>query len=188
MIKTDNLYAEVVLNKSPFFYDQNGRLRVHSLNEESIKKEPEEAKAAVMPAQKDEPSVEAKPLPQPVPAKPEQKAERKEMKKAAKIEARAGNREERMQQIKQKSAARVDAIRTELKNLKKTDPEAYKARIDKAKQSIAARKDAKAILVPAKKPADGGMMRTADMQDRNLDGTDDRDQKPAGGLKKLAFD
>ena len=192
MIKTDNLYAEVVLNESPFFYDENGRLRVHSLNEESIKKEPEEMKAAVMPSEK-EPSVEAKPLPEPVPSvmkkekTPEQKAERKEIKKVAKAEMRAGRSKEQItQDIKQKSAARMDAIRGELKNLKKTDPEAYKARIDKARESIAARKAAKAAPVPAKKPAnDGGMMRTADMQDRDLDGTDDRDQKPTGGLKKL---
>lgn len=34
MIKTDNLYAEVVINESPFFYDENGRLRVHTLNEQ----------------------------------------------------------------------------------------------------------------------------------------------------------
>ena len=34
MIKTDNLYAEVVINESPFYYDDHGRLRARVLNEE----------------------------------------------------------------------------------------------------------------------------------------------------------
>ena len=34
MIKTDNLYAEVVINESPFHYDDHGRLRVRVLEEE----------------------------------------------------------------------------------------------------------------------------------------------------------
>jgi len=191
MIKTDNLYAEVVLNESPFFYDENGRLRVHSLNEESIKKEPEEMKAAEKKPDENAEMTYFSPnspeMKKAAEKKPEQKAERKEIKKVAKAEVRAGRSKEQItQDIKQKSAARMDAIRGELKNLKKTDPEAYKARIDKARESIAARKAAKAAPVPAKKPDnDGGMMRTADMQDRDLDGTDDRDQKPTGGLKKL---
>ena len=33
MSKADNLYAEVVINESPFHYDDHGRLRVHVLNE-----------------------------------------------------------------------------------------------------------------------------------------------------------
>ena len=36
MIKTDNLYAEVVINESPFFYDENGRLRVRVLEEQAM--------------------------------------------------------------------------------------------------------------------------------------------------------
>lgn len=34
MTKVENLYAEVVVNESPFFYDENGRLRVHVLEEQ----------------------------------------------------------------------------------------------------------------------------------------------------------
>ena len=34
MIKTDNLYAEVVINESPFYYDDHGRLRARVLTEE----------------------------------------------------------------------------------------------------------------------------------------------------------
>ena len=33
MTKKDNLYSEVVINESPFHYDDHGRLRVHVLNE-----------------------------------------------------------------------------------------------------------------------------------------------------------
>jgi hypothetical protein len=33
MTKKDNLYSEVVINESPFYYDDHGRLRVHVLNE-----------------------------------------------------------------------------------------------------------------------------------------------------------
>lgn len=33
MIKTENLYAEVVINESPYFYDEYGRLRLHVLEE-----------------------------------------------------------------------------------------------------------------------------------------------------------
>lgn len=37
MIKTENLYAETVITESPFFYDENGRLRVRVLEEESVR-------------------------------------------------------------------------------------------------------------------------------------------------------
>ena len=42
MIKTDNLYSEVVINESPFYYDENGRLRARVLSEESIRGEKKE--------------------------------------------------------------------------------------------------------------------------------------------------
>jgi hypothetical protein len=37
MIKKENLYAETVITESPFFYDENGRLRVRVLEEESVR-------------------------------------------------------------------------------------------------------------------------------------------------------
>lgn len=37
MTKVENLYAEQVINESPFYYDASGRLRVHVLGEESVR-------------------------------------------------------------------------------------------------------------------------------------------------------
>ena len=36
MTKVQNLYAEQIINESPYYYDENGRLRVHTLNEADI--------------------------------------------------------------------------------------------------------------------------------------------------------
>jgi len=56
MIKTDNLYSEVVINESPFYYDENGRLRARVLSEESIRGEKkEEVKMIPTPEKEKEP-------------------------------------------------------------------------------------------------------------------------------------
>jgi len=57
------------------------------------------------------------------------------------IEKKPGlSREDRLAKIKQDSAARIDSIRKELQDLKKTDPKAYKARIDKAMEGFRRRR------------------------------------------------
>lgn len=55
MTNNNNLYSEVMITESPFYYDANGRLRVRVLSEESVKKEDEE---------------EVKVAPEPVPVPP----------------------------------------------------------------------------------------------------------------------
>ena len=49
MTKKDNLYSEVVINESPFYYDEHGRLRAHVLSEESIRG-PEKGEEVMVPA------------------------------------------------------------------------------------------------------------------------------------------
>ena len=49
MTKKDNLYSEVVINESPFYYDEHGRLRAHVLSEESIRG-PEKREEVMVPA------------------------------------------------------------------------------------------------------------------------------------------
>jgi hypothetical protein len=109
MTKKDNLYSEVVINESPFYYDDHGRLRVHVLNEA---------------------------------------------------------------QYISTSDMRIDPV-TGKKGPSKT-----------IKISNAPKPETKPV--PAKGADDGGgKMRTADMQDRDLDGTDDRDQKRKPPKKEL---
>ena len=78
--------------------------------------------------------------------------------------------------------AAAEKRKTELQNLKKTDPEAYRAKVEKGKKIWASLNQKKA----AQKATPVGNIRTADMQDRNLDGTDDRDQqeRPAVAVRK----
>jgi hypothetical protein len=66
-----NLYAEEIVNESPYYYDDHGRLRMHMLMEAEPMMKPEEKKPE---DEKKEPAPEAKKAETPAPA-PEKKAD-----------------------------------------------------------------------------------------------------------------
>ena len=66
-----NLYAEEIINESPYYYDDHGRLRMRMLMEAEPMMKPEEKKPE---DEKKEPSPEAKKAETPAPA-PEKKAD-----------------------------------------------------------------------------------------------------------------
>lgn len=134
MTNNNNLYSEVMVTESPFYYDANGRLRARVLNEASyistadMRMDPVTGK--VGPSKTVKISDDAPPTPPAGPDRP------KEVKLVGKKPPPEGGG----------LTAKIGSLTWERKN-KQPEPS-------------------------------GEMMRTADFQDRDLDGTDDRDQAP----------
>lgn len=184
MTKKDNLYSEVVINESPFYYDNHGRLRVHVLNEASyvstadMRMDPVTGKAG--PSKTVKISDDTPPTP---PKSGKDKPKRtlgglfgkiKNKQGLGPIPAKGAGDDDGMGMVYAGGGSKERGSSHNRINAPKTETKPVPAK---------GNDDGGGVVKPAVQPFgkndDGGKMRTADMQDRDLDGTDDRDQTPS---------
>jgi hypothetical protein len=172
MTKVENLYAEQIINESPYYYDESGRLRVKTINESAPmlrKPLPVEDEKPKEPAGPDRPKevklVGKKPLPvqgEPVPVK-------------------GGTAFLPKPKPGMRALPSKDVGLGRLRKLPKDAPvePSEGGGGGNWRGGMGGPK-----YLPAPVEPSGGMMRTADMQDSNNDGTDDRDQRPSAQPQK----
>jgi hypothetical protein len=163
MTKVENLYAEQIINESPYYYDESGRLRVKTINESApmlrrplpvedekpteklLRPEPQSNENEKTPQMRSQgPDVGMKPGMRPLPSKGETP-----------------------QTIPQ--GPNTPGMKPGMRPLPSKGVGLGRIR---------------ALPKDAPVEPSGGMMRTADMQDSNNDGTDDRDQRPSAQPQK----
>lgn len=145
MTKVENLYAEQIINESPYYYDESGRLRVKTINESA----PMLRRPQILPAEDEKPTEK---LLRPEPQSDENgKVPASKAQPKAKLQGPDVGMKPGMRPLPSKGVG-LGRIR--------------------------------ALPKDAPVEPSGGMMRTADMQDSNNDGTDDRDQRSSAQPQK----
>jgi hypothetical protein len=176
MTKVENLYAEQIINESPYYYDESGRLRVKTINESApmlrrplpvedekpteklLRPEPQSNENEKTPQTRlqgpNTPGM--KPGMRPLPSKGVGLGRLRALPKDAPVEPSEGGGLTSKKRFDMRGGMGVD-MRGGMGGPK---------------------------YLPAPVEPSGGMMRTADMQDSNGDGTDDRDQRPSAPPQK----
>ena len=204
MTKVENLYAEQIINESPYYYDESGRLRVKTINESA----PMLRRPQILPAE-DEKPVEKLLRPEPqsdenekVPASRAQPKEAKLVKpkdvkfvgvtrprppvQGEPVPVKGGTAFLPKPKPGMRALPSKDVGLGRLRKLPKdapVEPSEGGGLTSKKRFDMRGGMGGPKYL-PAPVEPSGGMMRTADMQDSNNDGTDDRDQRPSAQPQK----
>ena len=181
MTKVENLYAEQIINESPYYYDESGRLRVKTINESA----PMLRRPQILPAE-DEKPVEKLLRPEPQ-SDENEKVPASRAQPKAKLQGPDVGMKPGMRPLPSKGVG-LGRLRALPKDAPVEPSEGggggnWRGGMGGPKY-LPARGTGGPKYLPAPVEPSGGMMRTADMQDSNNDGTDDRDQRPSAQPQK----
>ena len=168
MTKVENLYAEQIINESPYYYDESGRLRVKTINESPpMLRRP-------LPVEDEKPTEKL--------LRPEPQSNENEKTPQTRLQGpNTPGMKPGMRPLPSKGVG-LGHLRALPKDAP-VEPSEGGGLTSKKRFDMRGGMGGPKYL-PAPVEPSGGMMRTADMQDSNNDGTDDRDQRPSAQPQK----